>query len=236
MTYAAATGSGAPDRERLEWAGLLPSRRLLDPDERVSEILFGLIMVVSITGTVSVATGGQEGVGTMLQAAIGCNLAWGIADGVMYLLSTLIQRGRAILALRAVRSVTDGEVARSVLSRLLPPRVVAVLTAAELDAIRRRLADGAEPPARPALTVHDYLAAVAVCALVFLSTFPVVIPFLLTDDARRALGWSQAIALAMLFLLGWFTGKHVGGRPLRVGFLMVLLGVALVAIVNALGG
>jgi VIT1/CCC1 family predicted Fe2+/Mn2+ transporter len=236
MTGSAATGSGAPDRERLEWAGLIPSRRLLDPDERVSEILYGLVMVVSITGTVSVATGGQGEVGTMLQAAIGSNLAWGITDAVMYLMSTLIQRGQAIFALREVQHATDDEVARSVISHLMPARVVAVLTPPELESIRRRLAGGPEPPDHPSLTGHDYLSALAIFALVFLSTFPVVIPFLWMDDAVRALRWSQGIALAMLFVLGWFTGRHVGGRPLRIGFLMVLLGVALIAIVTALGG
>ena len=237
MTDSAPTRRGAPDEEVLLWAGLLPSRRVLDPADRASEILFGLIMVISITGTIRVATGGQEEVGTMLRAAIGCNLAWGITDGVMYLMSALIQRGRAILALRAVRSGTDPAVGRTVITRVLPSRVIDALDAAELDSLRRRLAEGPAPPDHPTLHRNDYLGALAVFALVFLSTFPVVIPFLLLDEAAGALRWSQAIALAMLFLLGWMTGREVGAaRPFGLAFAMVLLGFALVVIVTALGG
>jgi hypothetical protein len=224
-----------PTRAELQAANLLPSRRLLDPDERASEVLFGLIMVISITGTVRIATGGQEDVSTMLKAAIGCNLAWGIADGVMYLLSTLIHRGRGLLALRAVRG-EDPAVARAVIEHVLPPAVAHVLTPEELDGIQRRLSDGPESPPAPALRPGDYLAALAACALVFLSTFPVVVPFLVMDEAGRALRASNAIAIAMLFGLGWLTARNTGARPWRVALLMVALGVGLVALVTALGG
>ena len=78
--------------------------RLLDPIDRFSEILFGLIMVLTFTGAISAAELGREAVRTMLFASIGCNLAWGIVDGVMYLFARLAERGRGILALRVIRS------------------------------------------------------------------------------------------------------------------------------------
>ena len=68
--------------------------RVLDPVERVSEALFGLIMVLTFTGSISVAEAGREEMRTMLVGAIGCNLAWGIVDGVMYLVTTLVARQR----------------------------------------------------------------------------------------------------------------------------------------------
>jgi len=234
MTTPAIQGAD-PSREELQAANLLPSRRLLDPDARASEVLFGLIMVLSITGTVSVATGGQEEVGTMLKAALGCNLAWGIADGVMYLLSILIERGRGTLALRAMRG-GDPALARQVIEHVLPPGIARVLTPEELDGIRLRLGDGSQPPAHPSLGLDDALGAIAICALVFLSTFPVVVPFLVMEDAPRALRVSHGIALTMLFGLGWLTGRYTGARPWRVALLMVALGVGLVLVVMALGG
>ena len=211
------------------------SRRLLEPDERLSEILFGLIMVISITGTISVATGGREEVGTLLRAAVGCNLAWGITDAVMYLLSALVVRGRGIAAWRAVRGAAHPRDAHAVIAGVLPPNLAAALSEAELEPIRRRLA--ATPgPARPRLGKEEVLAAAGVCGLVFLSTFPVVIPFLLVADATRALRITQAIAIALLFLLGWETARHMGSRPWVLGLAMVALGAGLVAIVVALGG
>ena len=58
---------------------------MLSPVERHGEILFGLIMALSFTCTLSVAESGRAEVRTMLFAALGCNLAWGIVDAVMYL-------------------------------------------------------------------------------------------------------------------------------------------------------
>ena len=49
--------------------------RVLDPISRVSEILFGLIMALTFTGTISAASAGREEVRTLLVGAIGCNIA-----------------------------------------------------------------------------------------------------------------------------------------------------------------
>ena len=51
-------------------------RLLLDPVDRVSEILFGLIMAVTIVGSLSIATAGQDEIRTVMMAALGCNLTW----------------------------------------------------------------------------------------------------------------------------------------------------------------
>ena len=72
-----------------------PRRRLLDPVDRISEILFGLIMAVTIVGSLSIATAGRNDVRTILWGALGCNLAWGLVDAVMYLVRTATERARA---------------------------------------------------------------------------------------------------------------------------------------------
>ncbi len=43
---------------------------VLDPIDRISEVLFGLIMVLTSTGTLSVATAGRADVKTMILAAL----------------------------------------------------------------------------------------------------------------------------------------------------------------------
>src|SRR4051794_17514649 len=79
------------------------SKRVLDPIDRVSEVLFGLIMVLTFTGSLSVAEAGREDVRTMLIGALGCNLAWGIIDAVLFLMGSLAERGRRLRSLQAVR-------------------------------------------------------------------------------------------------------------------------------------
>ena len=118
----------------------------------------------------------------------------------------------------------------------LPPLVAAGLGEAELEAMRQRLSQLPEPPDRPRLGRDDLLGAVAVFLFVFLSTFPVVVPFLFMRDAMLALRISNGIAIAVLFLLGFMLGRHAGHRPWRMGFSMVLVGVVLVGITVALGG
>jgi hypothetical protein len=54
------------------------SGRLLDPIERASEILFGLIMVLTFTGSISVAEGSAAQTRTVFAAAIGCIVLVGI--------------------------------------------------------------------------------------------------------------------------------------------------------------
>ena len=80
--------------------------------DRISEVLFGLIMALTFTLTFAVATADNMAVRTMLFAALGCNLAWGIIDGGVYLLARLNSQGRAILRWRAVRDAPDAGTAQ----------------------------------------------------------------------------------------------------------------------------
>ena len=114
--------------------------------------------------------------------------------------------------------------------------MASVLPQEQLDLVRQKLLQAAEPPARPRLAKDDWLGALGICLLVFLSTFPVAIPFLFIDDARLALRVSNAVAIAMLFLCGYAFGRYAGLRPWATGLGMVAIGGALVAITIALGG
>jgi hypothetical protein len=212
------------------------TKRVLDPIERVSEVLFGLIMVLTFTGSLSVAEAGRDDVRTMLIGALGCNLAWGIIDGILYLMGCLAEKGRGLLIFRAVRKATNGKEAQRLIANALPPVVSSVLQPAELQAMHERLKQLPEPPERIRLGWNDWLGAVGVFFLVFLSTFPVVIPFTFMRNAGPALRVSNVVAIVMLFLTGYAFGRMTGRRPWLVGISMVVLGSILVSITMALGG
>ena len=92
-------------------------------------------------------------------------------------------------------------------------------------------------PRRIGLRRSDYLAATWIFLLVIAGTFPVVVPFLMTDNAALAMRISRVVTLAMLFVAGFVLGRHAGHpRPAGTGLVMLLLGVALIAAVKALGG
>jgi VIT1/CCC1 family predicted Fe2+/Mn2+ transporter len=210
--------------------------RVLDPVDRVSEVLFGLIMVLTFTGSLSVVEAGREDVRTMLVGALGCNLAWGVIDAVFYLMGCLAERGRSVQMFLAVRAAGGPEDARRHLAGALPSVVASVLQPAELDSIGARLKQLPEPPARARWHAEDWKGAFAVFLLVVLTTFPVAIPFLVMHDARPALRVSNAIAIALLFVAGYAFGRMTGHRPIRVGIAMVVIGAALVGMTMALGG
>ena len=210
--------------------------RLLDPIARMSEVLFGLIMVLTFTGTFEVASAGSEDVRLLLVGTLGCNLAWGVVDAVMFLISTLTERGRSLLTVRAVQRAASPDQARQVISDALPPLVASLMTATEVESLRQGILEMRSLPPRPSLERDDWLRALAVFLLVFLSTFPVVIPFMIFSDAQLALRASNLVAIVMLFGVGFVLARHGGYRPVLTGASMVLLGVALVAIAIALGG
>jgi VIT family len=212
------------------------SKRVLDPIDRVSEVLFGLIMVLTFTGSLSVAEAGRDDVRTMLIGALGCNLAWGIIDGVLYLLGCLAEKGRGLLAFHAVRKATDPEEAQRLIADAVPAAIASVLKPAELEAVSQRLKQLPEPPEKPQLEKNDWLGAGGVFLLVFLCTFPVVIPFMVMHNAGPALRVSNVIAIVMLFATGYAFGRMTGRHPWLVGISMVVLGLVLVGLTMALGG
>ena len=214
----------------------MPTKRVLEPIDRVSEVLFGLIMVLTFTGSLSVAEAGRDDVRAMLIGALGCNLAWGIIDGVLYLMGSLAEKGRGLLAFRALRKTADPNDAQRLIADALPPAVASVMQPDELEAVRQRLMQLPEPPGPAQLSKDDWLGAAGVFLLVFLCTFPVVIPFIFMRHAGPALRVSNAIAIVMLFLTGYAFGRMTGRHPWLVGSSMVVLGLILVGMTMALGG
>jgi hypothetical protein len=212
------------------------SKRTLEPIERISEVLFGLIMVLTFTCSLSVAEAGREDVREMLIGALGCNVAWGIIDGFLYLMSCMAERGHSHMAFHAIRETRDPMQAHQLIANELPPLVANLVQPAELESLRLRLAALPEPPPRAGLSWDDWKGAMGVFLLVFLSTFPVAVPFMLMSDAGPALRASNAVAIALLFVSGYAFGRITGRSPAGFGIIMVVLGTALVSMTIALGG
>ena len=212
------------------------SKRVLTPIERCSEILFGVIMVLTFTCSLSVAEAGREDIRTMLIGALGCNLAWGVIDGLLYFANTVAERARGLVVLRRVHGTERAEEARALIAEALPPTLAAVLRPEELDAMRQRIIRQCDPPKRIPLKRDDFRGALAVFLLVFLSTFPIVVPFIFMRQAVLALRVSNAVAIVMLYVIGSRLGHFIGVRHWLMGASLVVVGAVLVAMTIALGG
>ena len=209
---------------------------VLSPVDRVSEMLFGLFMALTFIGAVSVAEQGREQIRTLFLTAIGCNLAWGLVDAVMYLVRTLAERGRLLTTVRSVQAARDAQAGRKVIEQSLSQAAARLLSATEVEAVRGRIVAMTSLPQQPVLKTQDLLAALAIFLIVVASTFPVVLPFVLISDVGTAKNASRAISLAMLFFGGLALGRYAGYGSWKVGVTMAGLGTGLVIAINALGG
>ena len=212
------------------------TKRVLEPSERIAEVLFGLIMFLTLTGSLRVASAGPEDVHTMLVNALGCNLAWGIIDAVLYCMGRGAEKGRGLIVYHAVRKATDPQHAHRLIADALPSVVASVLEPAELASIHQRLKQLPEPPKHVRLRKEDWLAGLGVFLLVVLSMFPLAIPFIFMHNAAAALRVSNAIAIVMLFGMGYAYGRLTLRNPWSRGIAMVVLGLALVALTKLFGG
>ena len=210
--------------------------RVLDPVERLAEILFGLIMVLGFTGSLSAAEAGRAEIRTMLFGALGCNLAWGLIDGLMYLMFCLGERAEARRIVLAVRGAGSPEAGRGVVARALPAEVVRALRPEELERVRDHLVTGVALPPRPRLVARDWGGALGIFLLVFVSTLPVVLPFVFMQDAHLALRVSNAVAIVLLFFTGYAFGRAADYPRWATGLAMVFIGLVLVGVTMALGG
>jgi hypothetical protein len=211
-------------------------KRFLDPIDRILEVLFGLIMVLTFTLTLGAAEAGREDVRTMLIGALGCNIAWGIIDGLFYLMECLAERGGNVRTLHDLRNAKDPEAGRLVIADALPPLVAEHISDGELEALRSKLIQPGVIERPPYLTRDEFLSALAICGIVILTTLPVAVPFLIMSDAVPALRVSNAIAVTLMFIAGYSLGKISNLGRWKAGFAMVALGTVIVLITIALGG
>ena len=211
----------------------------LDPGERLGELLFGLIMVLTFTlGAGIELQGDRQETRELLIAALGCNAAWGIIDAALYLMTRLSDRGRLHRLVREIKAAPGSEQALALIDRELDERLPAIVrpeVRAALDAhVLERVSE--LKLERNRLTADDAWAGLAVFWLVFLTALPAVLPFLVLRDAGVAMRVSNALLVGLIFSVGWWWATYTGASPWRTGLFMALLGVALVLVAIALGG
>jgi hypothetical protein len=208
----------------------------LDPISRISEILFGLIMVLSFTGSISVVSDGKAEISELLWAALGCNLAWGIIDAVFYLMSRVLEKGHGLSVLKKLKLTNDKVTARNMLKDELPPVIAIVLEPEEIDKFKDRLLKIDVLPKSKLITLSDLRVGFFIFLLVFVCTFPVSLPFIFLNNTAFALRASNGVALFILFFGGYSIAKYSGFHPFWTGTILMILGIILVAITMALGG
>jgi len=212
---------------------MMKFRAILSPSDRFSEILFGLIMVLTITGTVGLGTSSRKAV---LSAGIGACIAWGIVDGIIYIYSNLLERGRLALALQEVSTCTGEGCYLRKIKEELKDTIVDTLGEREKHEVAQHILAGLKPiENHTSATRDDIRGGIAAGMLVFISGLPLLLPFVFFDDIW-ALRLSRIIGFVMLYAIGYRWGGYVGRSRFWTGVTMMSVGIAITGVVIALGG
>jgi hypothetical protein len=213
------------------------ANKYLAPEDRLAEAICGLIMVLSFTAATSAIFEGATP-HALLFAVLGCNIAWGIVDGVTYILGNLMNRGaRARLILTLQRTPDDLMAARAVQARI-DDTLGPLLTPEQRQQVLQWIVEGV-PSLKPEpvrIRKADLLTGLVCFLIVFGATIPMLLPFMLLKNEVHALRISNALALAMLFAMGWRWAAFANMSRLKTGLALLAMGVVLVVVTLVLGG
>ena len=209
----------------------------LDPSESLAEIIFGLIMVLGFTSTARLALG-EISSQRFLIAVIGCNLAWGIVDGVMYILGSLYERGQRLRIADALQKAPDEQAALAVVAKELDEVLEPLMTQEQRTQVYHWVIARVKGVTlrRVRLTKDDIYGAIASGFLVFVTVMPVAVPFWFIENEQRALRVSNLLCVAMLFIVGYSWAEETKMNRLVAGLLLMAVGLAMVLVTVLLGG
>jgi hypothetical protein len=212
----------------------------LDPGSHMGEALFGLIMTLTFTlgADLVIQEQGREGARLMVLGILGCNLAWGLIDGVLYVLDRAFERGRLHRIGYEVRTAPSPLRATQLVAAELDDLLVPLTDARQRDSLYAAIVQRvkSEPIAPRPVTGKDLLGGLESALLVFACSFPAVLPFLLFDEPGFALRMSNGMLLALLYYLGYRHARHTLTKPWIAGLVFLLAGLFLVAVAIRLGG
>ena len=128
------------------------------------------------------------------------------------------------------------DVSREVMRNSISPLLSELMNDDEIDRLSEKMKQLPEPNIKNSLSMKDFLIAGQIFLLVFLSTLPVALPFVLFKDVAVAMRVSNGVALVLLFAAGYTLARYSGLRPFITALAYTAIGIFLVALTMVLGG
>jgi len=217
----------------------LPAERYLSPSERLSEVIFGIIMALTVTSSLRLALGtGASARVTIATTTLGNNLAWGIVDAVMYLLVITFERNRERQLVEKIKRAKDKATAIKAVRKDLKDTLVEVMPKTAREHVYEHIAEVLERsrPEKAKLTQKDALGALWSFALVFAVAIPIVLPYLIFPGRSSMVYTSDIIAIGLLFLVGYMWAHYTNWNKFLSGIIFVLIGVVISVVTILLSG
>ncbi len=215
--------------------------KYLDPGSRMGELLFGLIMTLTFTlaaGLVIEEEGRAGATGNAhrhpgLQSGLGHHRRRALCAGFRIRARTTAAHS-ATQCGKPFRMTSRASSSNANSTTCCVPVTDEPQRRTLYSSIVDRLRDAPPPPNH--VRRADIVGGIVSGWIVFACSFPAVLPFLVIDDPHRALRVSNAILLALLFLVGYRSAQHTMAKPWLTGMAFLLVGVFLVALAIPLGG
>lgn len=217
----ATRGRGAPHKR---------PRTHLSLSDRLLESLWGILIVLSVTGSAELWIGATAR--EVFVIGFVTAFAWGVVEAVMDLLRRRLERTRQVGLI--ARAAASAEGAETELAEALRDTPIEHLAAEDRAALRTAILNAAKRAPAPdrRLPRKDLVTSVETGVVLWASTLPVLAPFAFLEDGATALAASQAVAVSILFALGAAWGRYSGQSPLRTGIVMAALGLGLAGLLR----
>jgi hypothetical protein len=213
--------------------------RFLDPAEWLGEILFGLIMVLTITlGAGLLVAEGPDATREILGSVLGCILAWALIDAIIFVMNRMFDRSRTAWLIEGIQKASDEHQGLAIIQKELDPKLTAISSAEERLRLYRDIFRNLKTATVPKTTIQSEEIGVALVTfcLVMFSTVPALLPFLFFKDRHVALPVSNGLLLTMLFFVGYCWARHAKTNPWLTGLIVLMIGMAMVGIAKLFGG
>jgi hypothetical protein len=218
----------------------------LYPHERLVEILYGLVIALTITSAVRVISGGgTPDIKLMVTTSLGAGVSWGIIDAMLYILVIIFQKHRYTRIAGRISSAKDESEALETIQEDLEDSLVGTLDVEDQKSVYRLVlhaqrrsskANYIHQPKTIAITREDIFGAGQVFLSMLLATLVVVVPLIIIEPPHLAVLASNIVAFITLFIVGFYWAKHTNIRKTMFGLELVALGMVIVGVSLILGG
>lgn len=220
---------------------------LVAPIDALTASIYSILIVLTFTLSVAIAKRWPdteqpipEGFGTELfLAVLGAAVAWGLIDGLMLALLSVLSRGEKHRFLQTLQAAESDDEAVAViadeLDYVLEPIAGeskrALLYADVLDHLR----DSSPRPV--GFQREDLVEGLGTALVAVVAVLPSLVPlWMLRGEPLLALRVSNIVSFVVLFALGYRWGVHAGANRWKTGLVLVLAAAGLTAIAIPLGG
>jgi hypothetical protein len=219
----------------------------LDPIDALFIILFSILFALLFTLSYSVliyhgviSSSFASGYGRELFVAIlGAVTAWGIIDGVLYVLGEVLARRERYRLLQYVQTSDNEEAAATAIAYELDFILKPITSDEQRHAIYhdiRGYLSQAEPQAI-GIQREDVVGAVATVLLSVVAVLPSLLPLLLLPgNTALAIRISNVVSFSVIFAAGYMWGLHTDTNPWKIGLLLSSVCLAMVLVAMLLGG